>query len=121
MIDELHYMINAARYLSLDVEKQLSMMEWFARWDLAEEIGMEWIDAKGIIYSKELAQTISTEAVHLLATILNNFECAFNDSMKKDVWTIDAMYRHPFWEEQRSLSRPLFIEEEDIFVDFLLY
>lgn len=103
--DELKYMINLARYLSMEYEKQFHEMEWFARWDLPEEIGMEWIDAKGIIFSKELAQVISTESVHLLVKILNNFELAFTDSKKKDVWTDDAMYKHPFWAEQRSLAK----------------
>ena len=33
------------------------------------------------------------------------FEIAFTDSKKEDVWTVDAMYKHPFWTEQRSLAK----------------
>ena len=80
-------------------------MEWFVRWNLPEEIGLEWIDAKGIITSKALALILSTESANLLVKILNNFELAFTDSQKKDVWTVDAMYKHPFWTEQRSLAK----------------
>ena len=89
----------------MEYEKQFHEMEWFARWNLPEEIGMEWIDAKGIITSEALSQIISTESVHLLEKILINFELAFMDSEKKDIWTADAMYRHPFWTEQRNLAK----------------
>ena len=99
------YMINLAKYLSMDFEKQFHEMEWFARWDLPEEIGMEWIDAKGIITSKALGQIISTESAHLLTKILNNFELAFSDSKENGVWTVEAMYKHPFWAEQRTLAK----------------
>ena len=107
--DELKYMINAARYLSMDYDEQYNEMDWFARWDLPEEIGLEWVDAKGIICSKELAQAISSESLQLLVKILNNFECAFESPMKTDVWTTDAMRTHPFWEEQRKLAKRFLI------------
>ena len=89
----------------MDYEKQYNEMECFARWDLPEEIGMEWIDATGIITSKALSQIISIESVHLLTKILGNFERAFADSEEKGIWTVEAMSKHPFWIEQRTLAR----------------
>ncbi len=102
--NELLYMINAAEYLSMCYEKQYNEMEWFARWDLAEEIGMEWIDAKEIIYSKNLTQAISDESSQLLKKILLNFEQAFEKTTESNVWTFEAMINHPFWKEQRELA-----------------
>lgn len=103
--DELKYMINEARYLSLDYERELQEMEWFARWNLPEEIGMSWIDAEGIINSDNLADAIPTETIQLLAEIVTNFEKAFEASEKNNVWTDEAMCCHPFWREQRKLAK----------------
>lgn len=103
--NELRYMINAAQYLVKEYDKQRQEMEWFARWDLAEEIGMEWIDAKGIILSENLAKVVSTEAIQILVEILNGFENEFENHSKKSVWTDDAMRTHPFWKKQRELAK----------------
>lgn len=97
-------MINAAQYLEKEYDKQYQAMEWFARWDLAEEIGMEWLDAKGIIFSENLAKVISTEAIQILVEILHGFENAF-DNREESVWTDGAMRNHPFWKNQRELAK----------------
>ncbi len=98
-------MINAAQYLKKGYDKQHQEMEWFARWDLAEEIGMEWIDAKGIIFSENLAKVVPTEAIQILVEILNGFENAFENRAKESVWNDDAMRNHPFWKKQRELAK----------------
>ena len=98
-------MIETARYLSMDTHTQYHEMEGFARWNLPEEIGLEWIDAEGIIHSEELASTISNKSVNILNEILNNFKDAFESPMKDNIWTLNAMDRHPFWKNQRTLAR----------------
>ena len=103
--NELIYMLKAACYLSMDFKRQFEQMEWFARWDMPEEIGMEWIDAEGIIYSNELSQDISDDSLQLLVKILDNFKYAFDSPIESDVWSIESMQNHPFWIEQRSLAK----------------
>ena len=103
--NELNFMINEARYLSKEYEEQYDEMEEFARWNLPEEIGLGWVDAKGIIYSKELAQAISDESLQMLKRILYNFENAFQDSDMAVVWSHDAMKLNEFWEEQRNIAK----------------
>lgn len=103
--DELKFMINEARCLSLSYEEQYIEMEEVARWNLPEEIAMEWIDAKGIIFSKELSSVITEEARQLLIQILSNFEYAFEHSKEEDVWSHDAMKESGFWDEQRKLAK----------------
>ncbi len=110
--DELKYMINAAKYLAKGYDEQYDEMEWFARWDLPEEIGEEWIDAKGIICSPQLLKTIPHESLVLLLRILFNFENAFTNPAMIDVWSNEAMKTHKFWEEQRQLAKS-FLESLD--------
>lgn len=98
-------MIKAAQYLEKEYEKQYQEMEWFARWDLAEEIGLEWIDATGIIFSENLSKLVSEEAIQILVDILNGFENAFENHLKEFVWNDDAMKNHPFWKKQRELAK----------------
>ena len=98
-------MMNAASYLASDYEKQYREMEPFARWNLPEEIGLEWIDATEIIHSDALSGRVSEEAKAILISIRNHFEDAFKDSSKAALWTADAMKSSSFWEEQRSLAK----------------
>ena len=103
--NELRYMIDAARYLAREYDEQYLEMEWFARWDLAEEIGLGWIDAKGIIFSENLAKAVSAEAIQILKEIFNRFENAFDNREKESIWTDDAMRNHPFWKKQREMAK----------------
>lgn len=103
--NELRYMIDAAQYLGKEYDQQYLEMEWFARWDLAEEIGLEWIDAKGIIFSESLARVVSEDAIRILVEILKGFEEAFDNPAEESVWTDDAMEKHPFWTKQRELAK----------------
>ena len=98
-------MINAACYLAADYDKQYNEMESFVRWNMPEEVGLEWIDATEIIYSDALSRMVSEEAKAILITIRNNFDDAFKDSSKATLWTSDAMKSSSFWEEQRSLAK----------------
>ena len=87
-----------------EYDQQYLEMEWFARWDLAEEIGLKWIDAKGIIFSESWAKDVSEEAIRILTEILKRFEDAFDNPAEKSVWTDDALKKHPFWKKQRELA-----------------
>ena len=48
-------------------------MEEFARWNLPEEIALEWIDAEGIVDVLECKKCISKETVDVLREIINAF------------------------------------------------
>ena len=107
MNDRCAYVINLEKKLSMDYVDQYNAMEEFARWNLPEEIGLEWIDAEemGIIGSDELIQSMSYDSIILLKEIVKNFNNAFEDPTMDDVWTHEAMQKHGFWNNQRLLAK----------------
>ena len=89
--------------LTEEYEMQLKKTEDFAKWNLPEEIALEWIDAKGMIEILFTNKCISLPLQQLLFSIIINFEDAFCNSMQ--VYTHEAMQKSTFWENQRELAR----------------
>ncbi len=104
MCDEANFIIDLARELSWEYKEQYNNMESFARWNLPEEIGLEWEGAELIIKKAEDEEMFSKEAMSTINEIFNNFDSAFDD-MTSEVWTHRAMQVHPFWMKQRELAK----------------
>ena len=95
---------NLAEELSSSYDIQYEKMEEFARWNLAEEIALEWIDTEGMIDILEYGKCISKEAVDILREIINAFIFEFENT-DSSVWTHKAMQGEFFWEMQRKKAR----------------
>lgn len=91
---------NLAGELAQDYDIQYQHMEEFARWNLPEEIALEWIDAEGMINVLECGKCISKESADVLRGIISAFVLEFEKS-DNPVWTHEAMKTSAFWEMQR--------------------
>ena len=97
-----NFMKTLTEELTQSFDKQYESMEDFARWNLSEEIALEWIDAQGIIEIISKDTSVSIDLVNTLIHIKNNFIKAFENNY--DVWTYDAMKESDFWNSQRILA-----------------
>ncbi len=103
---KLKYMVDLACELAGSYEEQYENMEDFARWNLPDETGMEWTDAKDMGLLEEDNDEIPAEALKILQEIHKRFDEAFDDeAVYETVYTHEAMQGHPFWEEQRALAK----------------
>lgn len=109
--DCLKFMISLAKQLSREYEEQYQSMEEFARWNLPEETGLEWIDAQPIIEILENSNYLPDPMICNLKTICQNFYKAF-DKTGADVWSHESMKTSDFWKKQRILAK-LFIDQAD--------
>lgn len=89
--------------LTQDYEIQYYNMEEFVRWNLPDEIALEWIDAEGMIEILEKGNCLSDELLKLLKLIISNFNSAFEQE-DYCVYTHDAMKSSDFWNEQRRIA-----------------
>lgn len=99
-----NFLINLAQTLAADFETQFSDMEEFARWNLPEEIAMEWIDAEGMLQILKNAHCGVDEALDVFENIIHNFNVAYEHSLDH-VWTHYAMQTDDFWLQQRRLAQ----------------
>lgn len=97
---------NLAEELAQDYNIQYQHMEEFARWNLPEEIALEWIDAEGMINVLECGKCISKESADVLREIIGAFVLEFEKS-DNPVWTHEAMKTSAFWDIQRLNARKL--------------
>ncbi len=95
---------NLAGELAQDYDTQYHHMEEFVRWNLPEEIALEWIDAEGIISVLECGKCISKEEADMLREIISAFVIEF-DKSNNFVWTHEAMKTSAFWNMQRLNAR----------------
>ena len=79
-------------------------MEEFARWNLPEEIALEWIDAEGMVDVLECGNCIPKETVDVLRKIISAFVLEF-ERMDNSVWEHTAMKKSAFWNTQRLNAR----------------
>ena len=63
--------------LAQDYDVQYQHMEEFARWNLPEEIAVEWIDAEGMLDVLECGKCIPKEKIDILREIMNAFILEF--------------------------------------------
>lgn len=101
------YIISLVKTLSKDYDSILLETEPFVRWNLPEEIGMEWIDAfdMGILSSFMKIGSIPNTTKNLVLQIYNNFNDAFEIHCIQSVWTHESMKKSDFWDMQRALAR----------------
>ena len=98
------FILNLAKELAQDYDVQYQHMEEFARWNLPEEIALEWIDAKGMVDVLECKKCIPKETLDLLREIMNEFILDF-EKIDNSVWTHEAMEKSAFWNMQRLNAR----------------
>ena len=71
------FILNLAKELAQDYDVQYQHMEEFARWNLPDEIALEWIDAEGMVDVLESGHCISKETVDVLREIISAFILEF--------------------------------------------
>ncbi len=98
------FILNLAKELAQDYDVQYQHMEEFARWNLPEEIALEWIDAEGMVDILERGKCIPKETVEMLREIMSAFILEF-EKVDNPVWTHEAMKRSAFWNMQRLNAR----------------
>ena len=98
------FILNLAKELAQDYDIQYEHMEEFARWNLPEEIALEWIDTEGMVDVLERGKCISKETVDVLREIRSAFILEF-EKIDNPVWTHEAMKRSTFWNMQRLNAR----------------
>ena len=98
------FVLNLAKELAQDYDVQYQHMEEFARWNLPEEIALEWIDAEGMVDVLEYGNYISKETADVLRKIMSAFILEF-EKIDNPVWTHEAMKRSAFWNMQRLNAR----------------
>ena len=91
---------NLAEELAQDYDIQYQHMEEFVRWNLPEEIALEWIDAEGMIDVLECGKCISEETIDILRGIISAFDLEFEKNNNL-IWTHEAMKESAFWNMQR--------------------
>lgn len=106
------FILNLAKELAEDYDTQYQHTEEFARWNLPEEIALEWIDAEGMVNVLESAKCISKETVDVLREIISAFILEF-EKIDNPVWTHEAMRTSTFWNMQRSNARKVIDKMEN--------
>lgn len=100
------FLINLTIELAADFETQFEAMEEFARWNLPEEIALEWLDAEGMVQILKEANFRSRKELDIFELIIGNFNRAF-DEPASHIWTYAAMQNDNFWLQQRTLAKQL--------------
>lgn len=90
--------------LAQEYDIQYQHMEEFARWNLPEEIALEWIDSEGMVHVLECGKCISKEIADVLHGIISAFILEF-EKPNNPVWTHESMIKSHFWNIQRSRAR----------------
>ena len=100
---------NLIKELAQDYDVQYQHMEEFARWNLPEEIGQEWLDAEGMVRALEEGKCISLDFLNALKDIIFAFAIEF-EKPNNPVWTHEAMKTSDFWKMQRTRAKRLLDE-----------
>lgn len=97
--------VDLCTFLAKDYNEQLEQTEEFVRWNLPDEIGLEWMDAEYVVLqAPELQSVLSEEQRSILCEIYDNFLSMFNEKANDKIRTHAAMQSHPFWQNQRVLA-----------------
>ncbi|MBQ4282904.1 MAG: hypothetical protein IJB96_03140 [Lachnospira sp.] len=108
-----NFMKELTEELSEEFEGQYERMESFARWNLPDEIGMEWIDAEGMIDILEKSNSVSKDLTKKFREIVSRFELEFKNS-DSEAWTFEGMKSGEFWSEQRRRAREILQEMSSV-------
>ena len=100
------FILNLVKELAQDYDVRYQQMEEFARWNLPEEIALEWIDAEGMVDVLECGKCIPRKTVDALREIMRAFILEL-EKIDNPVWTHEAMKSSTFWNTQRQNARKL--------------
>ncbi len=107
----LRFMYDETCNLAAFYDVQLENMEDFARWNLPDEIGLGWIDARDTKRIKTLQESgvISYDVAEMLNQIVQRFEDAFDlpEAERDKVYSHEAMQGSAFWDTQRQAAQTL--------------
>lgn len=104
-----NFVLNLTKELALDYDKQHNNMESFARWNLPEEIGLEWIDAECMIDILYCSKIITQQVYDALKSIVNGFILEFEKN-NNPVWTHEQCKNSDFWNNQRKKAKEIIIQ-----------
>ena len=112
-ISLLNYHKNKAELLSLPYDEQVATIPSEIRWNAADDIANEWID-EDIIELKKYVDLgfINRSVLDLYLQINQSFTDASPSGAKyeSEIWTLNGMKHHSFWEQQRQLVKQLLEE-----------
>ncbi len=110
MIENLvKYLLEKANFLSESYENQIVNNEELADY-LTVDIANEWLLAEikllRVFFKRNL---INKKILDLYSNIYNNFtETSFDGKLYDDeIWTLNGLKNHKFWEKQRELAKEL--------------
>lgn len=107
-------MIELTEFLSKDFDYQYWNTEALARWNLPDDIALDWICSEGIIKSDNLTKAIPFNSIEILKEIFLRFDRAYDNENNEDLWTYQGMKNHPFWIQQRVLAKQFISSIKDI-------
>lgn len=99
-----NFLIELSKELAADFETQFLEMDDFARWNLPEEIALEWIDSEGMLQILKDGHCGLEDKMLIWEQIICNFNAAY-DQQQSSVWTFRAMQEDIFWIKQRKLAQ----------------
>jgi hypothetical protein len=94
------FILKLAKKLVQEYDVQYQHMEELARWNLPEEIALEWIDSEGMVDVLERGKCIPKETIDVLRDIISAFILEF-EKIDNPMWTHEAMKKSAFWDAQR--------------------
>ena len=106
------FILNLAKELAQDYDDQYQHMEEFARWNLPEEIALEWIDAKGMVDVLECGKCIPKETIDTLRKIMSAFILEF-EKQNNPIWTHESMKYDDFWNKKRVIAKKILDKMEE--------
>ena len=77
---------------------------------LTTDIANEWVYSHFAYFLNQLPPCSTKKKIsHIVKSICDNFSNATKDETK-DLWKLDALNTHSFWQTQRELAKELIIE-----------
>ena len=109
--NQIEYLINKAIMLSNPYEKQIADLHMLGDY-LTDDIANDWIDEDIYLLKEFLAKGIVNERVlDIYIRINDNFASVSlgGEMYDENIWTLNGLKTHPFWAQQRALSKELLV------------
>lgn len=111
--DNIEFFIEKAIMLSLSFEEQYKELVMLGDY-ITEDIASDWIwrDLENGLTKMCDLHIINDQIINLYKTIDNNFKMVSLKGVLYDenIWTLDGLKNHPFWDKQRILAKILLTE-----------
>ncbi len=107
--NQINYYIEKAEFLSKSAEELIESLPTLGDY-LTDDIANEWLDEEKVLLKKYSDKKIISEKVAILYSQIND---GFNRvslgeaEYEPEIWTLQGLKNHPFWERQRQLARQL--------------